>query len=320
MKNKIKILVCGGTGFIGKNIVRALIKNKKNQIYATFNKKKKFRLKGLKWKKADLTNLKDVNNVMKGMDIVIQAAATTSGSKDIVNTPEIHVTDNAIMNSYILRACKVFRIKHLIFFSCTVMYPSSKKSLNEAMLIDYNKINPKYFGVASTKLYVEKLCEFYSKISETKFTCIRHSNIYGEFDKFDLNKGHFFAANMIKIFNYNNTPINIWGDGKEKRDLLYIQDLISFVKKVLRYQKNKFKIYNCSYGKSFRISEIINKIILNSNKKIKIFYDVSKPSIKTDILVNSNLAKKEINWKPITKINDGIKKTYRWLEKNYEFL
>jgi GDP-L-fucose synthase len=320
MRNKLKILVCGGTGFIGKNIIRSLIKNKNNQIYATFNKKTKFKLKGLKWKKANLTNCKDVNYALKGMDIVIQAAATTSGSKDIVNSPEIHVTDNAVMNSYILRACKTFKVKHLIFFSCTVMYPSSKKSLNESLIINYDKINPKYFGIASTKLYVEKLCEFYSKICETKFSCIRHSNIYGEFDKFDLNKGHFFAANMLKIFNYKNTPINIWGDGEEKRDLLYIQDLIFFVKKIINKQTKKFKIYNCSYGKSFKVSEIINKIIFHSKKQVKISYDMSKPSIKSNILINSNLAKKELNWKPITKIDDGIKKTYKWLQKNYEFL
>jgi nucleoside-diphosphate-sugar epimerase len=320
MRNKKKILICGATGFIGSNLARNLAKNKNNQIFAVFNKKKNFKLKGLKWKKINLTNKKQVNNAIQGMDVVIQAAATTSGSKDIINSPEIHVTDNAVMNSYILRACKRFGVKHFIFFSCTVMYPSSKKSLNESIEIDYKKINSKYFGVASTKLYIEKLCEFYSKICETKFTCIRHSNVYGEFDKFDLNKGHFFAANMLKILNSNNKSINVWGDGQEKRDLLYIGDLILFVKKILKNQKEKFKIYNCSYGKSFKVNEIIKKIIMCSNKKIEVQYDASKPSIKTNILIDSSLAKKEMDWLPKTNINQGVIKTYRWLKKNYEFL
>ena len=63
--------------------------------------------------------------------------------------------------------------------------------------------------VAKTKLFVEDLCRFYSKISKTSFTCIRHSNIYGPHDKFDLDKSHFFGATINKIFNSKN-ELTIW--------------------------------------------------------------------------------------------------------------
>ena len=269
MKNKKKILICGGTGFIGRNILLNFSREKKYVVYATYNNKEKLKIKNVNWIKADLTNKKDVNKVIKNKNIVIQAAATTSGSKDIVNSPEIHVTDNAIMNSLIINSCNKFNIDHFIFFSCTVMYPHSKRYLKESSVNKLDKISDKYFGVGNTKVYIEKVCEFFSKIGRTKYTCIRHSNIYGPHDKFDLDKGHFFASNLLKIHNNQNGKIKIWGKGNEMRDMLHVNDLIDFVKKVINSQTKNFKLYNCTYGKSYKVLEIIKRMIKSSGKKLK---------------------------------------------------
>ena len=318
MKNK-NILVLGGTGFIGINILKFFSKFKNYKIYSTYNKRKKINISNVKWLKADLRNPLDVQKVFgsQNFDYVFQTAATTSGSKDIINQPYLHVTDNAIMNSVILRACYNFKIKHFIFFSCTVMYHSSQIPLLEQDFNPSKKINPKYFGVGNTKLYIEKMCEFYASISNTKFTVIRHSNIYGPFDKFELEKSHFFGATITKVMN-SDKQITIWGLGKEKRDFLYVDDLMSLLKIAINKQKNKFKIYNCSYGKSYSIEEITKKIILHSNKKLKINYDKRAPNINTDIAISSKLAKKELNWKPKTSLDKGIKKTIKWWKSNFE--
>ena len=188
MKKIKTILICGGSGFIGINLVN-YFKNKNFKIIAVYNKRKPKFFKNIKWIKADLRNYNTCLRITKNIDIIIQAAATTSGSKDIINSPYLHVTDNAVMNSYILKASYVNNIKHFIFTSCTVMYPNSNKHLKENEY-NYDEIFPSYFGVANTKLYIEKMCEFYASISNIKFTIIRHSNIYGPFDKFDLKKGH----------------------------------------------------------------------------------------------------------------------------------
>ena len=316
MKNKKKILICGGTGFIGQNLILYFSRQKKYDVYATFNKKEKFKIKNVKWIKANLTNKKDVNNAIKNKNIVIQAAATTSGSKDIINSPQIHVTDNAIMNSLIINSCNKFQIDHFVFFSCTVMYPHSKKYLKEDSVNKLGAISDKYFGVGNTKIYIEKVCEFFSKIGKTKYTCIRHSNIYGPHDKFDLNKGHFFASNLLKIYLNQNGQIKIWGEGNEMRDMLHVSDLINFVNKILILQTKNFKLYNCTYGKSYKVINIIKKMIRSSGKKIKIKNDLSKPSIPINILVNSNKAWKELNWKPKITLDEGIKKTIKWMKKN----
>src|SRR3989338_6039011 len=184
--------------------------------------------------KADLTDKDDVNNAVKGMDLLIQAAATTSGAKDIVTKPYYHVTDNAIMNSLIFRAAFEYNLSHVLFFSCTVMYRSSDRPVKETDFDANKDIFPKYFGVGWTKVYIEKMCEFYSKIGKTKFTAARHSNIYGPYDKFDLEKSHVFAATMAKVMAANDgDKITVWGTGEEKRDLLHVSDLLHFVELVL---------------------------------------------------------------------------------------
>lgn len=310
-----KILILGATGFIGTNLLH-FYKNKKGyQVYATY-RSAKTKINKVKWLKADLRNPKIVNKIIKGKDIVIQAAATTSGAKDIVNTPQLHVTDNAIMNSYIFRSCFENNVKHAIFFSCTVMYPHTKTKLKESKNIINNQIISKYFGVAQTKLYVENICKFYSKIGNTKFTCIRHSNVFGPNDKFDINKGHFFAANLMKIEKTKNNRITIWGKGSEKRDLIYIDDLIRFVNLTILKQRSKYEIYNCGGGKAFKVLDVIKKIIFHSKKKIIVDLDLSKPTIKADILINISKAKNDLGWRPKFSLDRGILETMKWYKDN----
>ena len=80
MKNKQKLLICGGTGFIGKNLIDHFSKKKEFDVYATYNIQKKFKNKNVTWKKIDLRIKSEVDKVIKNKDIVIQAAATTSVS------------------------------------------------------------------------------------------------------------------------------------------------------------------------------------------------------------------------------------------------
>ena len=190
-----------------------------------------------------------------------------------------------------------------------------KNGVKESDFKSYSQIHPNYFGVASTKLYIEKLCEFYSKISSCKFTVIRHSNIYGPHDKFDLEKSHFLGATITKVLTAKK-EIVVWGNGKERRDLLYIEDLINFVMLSITKQKNNFKIYNCGLGKNYSINSIVKKIIKISNKNISIQNDLTKPNINTSLFLNCELAKKELNWKPQINIDEGIKKTINWWKEN----
>ncbi|MBL79314.1 MAG: hypothetical protein CMH70_04720, partial [Nitrosomonadaceae bacterium] len=282
-----RILVCGATGFIGRNFAEFFAQQDSVEVTGVFHKRPAFENPKIKWLQADLTQLNDVERVMKDVDVVIQAASVTSGIKDIVSRPFVHITDTSVMNSLILRASFENQVEHFIFFSCSVMYPSSNDALKEN---DFNvdaEMDPRYFGGAWNKIYFEKMCEFFSTQGPTRYTAIRHSNIYGPYDKFDLEKSHVFGATVTKVMQASSPgKIVAWGEGKEERDLLYISDLVAFVRLALEKQAEPFFLCNVGRGKSISVRDLIQKIIKVSGKDIRLEFDKSKPSIATKVALD----------------------------------
>lgn len=313
-----KIVILGASGFIGKNIALSLAKSQ-NKVVGTYFKNYPYELKNkINLVKCDLRNPNQVKNLTKKTDVLINCAATTSGAKDIFNKPYIHVTDNAIMNSVITRAAFENEINHIVMFSCTVMYRSSKKPLKEKDFNPNKEMYPNYFGGGWMKVFTEKMSEFYSRLGKNKYTVIRHSNIYGPYDKFDLEKSHVFGASITKVIKNKTGKVKIWGDGKEKRDLLYIDDLVDFVKKIIFKPKKNFCIYNIGLGKLISINELTKKIINLSKLNLTIENDLKKKSLKNNIMLNCSLAKKDYGWKPKISIEEGIIKTLNWYQKNLQ--
>jgi GDP-L-fucose synthase len=314
---KQKILICGATGFVGRNMTEYFAKNPAYDVHAVRFNRPEYDCKGVTWHKGDLRDPAQVSALLDGVDIIVQAAATTSGAKDIVARPFIHVTDNAVMNSYLFREAFERKVKHVIFFSCTVMYQSSDAALKES---DYNAqlpLHPRYFGVGNTKLYMEKMCEFFAGIGDTKFTAIRHSNIYGAHDKFDLERSHVFGATVTKVMTAKDKII-VWGTGEEERDLLHADDLSRFVELAITKQTAKYRLYNCGLGKAVSIKELVNKIVKASGKTLAIEHDLAQPTIKTSLFLDCALAQKELGWKPQVKLDDGIARTLNWWREHID--
>lgn len=316
---KTKILICGATGFIGQNLALKLSQRKDLELYGTYLKTIPNRTaKNIQFIQADLRDSTQANKIMHGMDIVIQAAATTSGSKDIMTQPYIHVTDNAVMNSLILRAAYEHRVSQLIFLSCSVMYQPSEKPVRETDFNANDEIFSSYFGVGWTKVYIEKMCEFYSRLNRTKHLVIRHSNIYGPYDKFDLEHSHVFGALITKVLTNKNGSITLWGDGSAKRDFLYIDDLVDFIEKAIdKKQKNNYEIVNVGSGSCLNIQELAQKIITCSEKKLSIQCDKVALSINTQLVLDIKKAYKSFDWKPTTTLEKGIKQTIEWYKAHY---
>jgi len=315
-----RVLVCGATGFIGRNIVERFAVRDDIKVIAVYNNRPSYQLDfdgQIEWVKADLRNPEDVKRIMKDIDIVIQAAATTSGEKDMVNKPYIHVTDNAVMNSYLLREAYENKVEHFIFFSCTVMYQSSNRALKEEDWDASQALHERYFGVGNTKIYIENMLEFYSRISNMKTTAIRHSNIYGPHDKFDFDRSHVFGATVSKVMLADKS-ISVWGTGEEERDLLYVDDLVDFVIAAIKNQKNNYELYNCGLGKKVSIRDLVKKVIKHSGKDIEIEYDTSQPTIKTSLYLDNSKAINDLGWKPMTSLDDGIKRTLSWWNDNID--
>ena len=211
---RVNIALCGATGFIGKNLLLALSKLPGIHINAFWHKTPPFETPiPVNWIKCDFLNPSSFSGYFDDVDLVLQFAAVTSGAKDIVQSPHLHVTSNAIINSNILHELSSSNnspSKHLIFPSCSIVYPSSLAPAAENS-VDYNLIHPVYFGAAHTKLYIEKQIEFFARNNCFSATVIRHSNVYGPHDKFFSLQGHVLSSAFSKILKAEST-VEIWGD------------------------------------------------------------------------------------------------------------
>ncbi len=309
---RTRVLVCGATGFIGRNIAEYLARRPEYEVVGVYHRRPPIDELNIQWVKGDLTSPGAVESVVRGADIIVQAAATTSGIKDITQRPHIHVTDNVVMNALLFRAAHDLEAKHVVYFSCAVMYQNSSTPLRETDFNPNDDLHPRYFGAGWTKLFGERMCDFYSRLGTTRYTAIRHSNIYGPHDKFDLERSHVFGATVTKVMTAQDGRIKVWGSGEEARDLLYVDDLVDFVQRAIDRQKTPFELLNCGCGKPVSVRNLVQKIVLASGHPLQIEYDMSQPTIATSVSLNCEKAERLLGWRPAIDLDAGITKTIAW--------
>jgi GDP-L-fucose synthase len=309
--NKTKLLVLGGTGFIGQNILKIFAELNQYEIHATYHSRLPIDIPNITWHKVDLRIPSEVNELIVDQEIVIQAAATTSGIAEMVSRVDYHITDNVIMNSTILRRVNEVKVKNFIFFSCITMLQSSTEAQRECDFSESDEIHPRYFGIGWTKVYIEKLCEYYSRQnSGTKYSVIRHSNVFGPGDKFNLKNSHVLGATITKVLTSAET-VEVWGSGEEFRDFIYIADLVDFVLKLIEKQKKEFVLLNCGGTAFISVLNLTKKVIELSGREnhISIVLNPSGPTVDFSARVDTSLAEKEIGWRPTTSFEDALNQT-----------
>lgn len=311
----LTFLVAGGTGFVGQAIVKKLL-FKGAKVRATyFSSTPSFSHSNLDWIHANLTVAEDCNKVVKNVDIVIIAAAVTSGAKDIVNNPLMHVTPNIVINSQLLASSYDESIKKVLFISSAAAYPNlGQKLLHED---DMMKADPEdvYFAAGWMKRYSEILCYTYSKkIKKPMPTVIvRPTNIYGPGDKIDWNKSHVTAATIRKVVE-RHKPIEVWGDGEDVRDLIFIDDFVNGTLLSLESSLDFLNV-NIGSGKSYTINKILNLTIKIDNfKNPSIEYIDEGPRTSKSVKVNIQKSDQLLNFKPNVSIETGLKKTIYWMK------
>lgn len=319
MSAKKRVLVCGASGFLGKNIFEHLSRRDDLEVRGTYliNRYGRINPNDPRFSKVNLTKEEEVYRTIRNIDVVVQMAASSTGSKDVKERPYIQVTPNAVANSWIFQAAFDNNVPQVIFPSCTVMYDDSDIGQKEIDL-DLNKITKDkvYFGAAKMKTYIESQCEFFAGLGKTKFTAIRHSNIYGPHDRFDPERSHVFGATIRKVVSSQDGKVVVWGKGQEVRDFLYVDDFVRFIEKVIDQQDYKFDVFNLGSGQPVTIAELVRKVIKISGRNLEIVYDPQGPTIGTKTSIDSSKAREKFNWQPKVSLDDGITKTIDWYRQN----
>lgn len=311
----MRVLICGGTGFLGRNFVETFAALEPVDLQATYFNRTPPEIPGMRWVQADLRDAETVHRITRDVDLIIQCAATTSGAKDVIATPHLHVTDNVVMNSLLFRAANDSGVGQLFFPSCTVMYPSSNTALREENFDANAPIYERYFGAGWTKVYLEKMAEFYASLGTTRYTVFRHSNLYGPHDKFDLEKSHVFGATIRKVLDAED-KIVVWGQGREVRDFIHADDMMRAALIVLATQIRDFELFNLGGGTPVSIAELVQIVVDESGKDLAIEFDASKPTIDTRIFLNCDRIRDAVGWVPEIPLRDGIRKTLEWCREH----
>ncbi len=232
-----KIYVAGHTGLVGSAIVRKLKElGYKNII--TVNRRN-----------LDLTNQKKVFNFLKKKKpkAIIIAAAKVGGIKANNTYRANFIYQNLSIQNNLIHGAYINGIKNLIFLGSSCIYPKDiQKPLKEDYILSgpLEKTNEPY---AIAKIAGIKLCESYNYQYNTNYKCLMPCNTYGPNDNYDLNSSHFFPAIIRKAHSAKNTKkkeIILWGSGKSKRELIYVDDIaeacIFFFKKENKRNYNKY--------------------------------------------------------------------------------
>ncbi len=254
---------------------------------------------------------------MHDVDVVIQCAAATAGSGMKDSWLE-YAEKNIQMNLNLLNAAAKSGVKHFIFLSCSVMYPPYfHRPVREDDVLR-SELHSDYRAGALAKLFIEDWCRIYAFGSDMSSTVIRHSNVYGPQDKFDLKRSHVCAALITKAMTSTDGKVHIRGDGFEKRDLLYVSDLVDFIEYATAHPPvGRHAVFNVGSGIGVSVSDLAKKVIATSGRDLEIVYDLRASAARpASIVLDTTLVRTFIGWQQKISLDEGLKKTIEWYKEN----
>lgn len=316
MKKKKKILVTGGSGFVGTNLLKRLSAENNFLLYSSYFKNKKFKkVTNVKYFKVDLEKLQNCKKICKNIDIIIMCAANSSGAAIMEKTPLVHLSPNVRMNINMAEAAYEAKVKKFIFISSNTVYPQVNFPVKEKNA-SFNFFD-KYYVVGWMKRFSEIVMNIYGqriKNNYMKTIIVRPGNLYGAHDKFDPIKSKVIPSLIRKVVKKQN-PLTVWGNGKDLKDFLHIDDFTDAILKIIKNINNSVEL-NIASGKGYTIREVLNLILKIEQFNPKINFDRSMPTMIPKRLIDVAKAKKIINFKPKISLEEGLKRTILWYKKH----
>jgi len=301
INNIMKILVTGGAGFIGKHLVKYLLKkNHSVTIFDNFSNSSKNSTSiliklGVKIIEGDIKKINEIQNASMNQNIVIHLAAKISVSESIKNPMETF-QNNVDGTKNVLIACEKNNVEKIILASSAAVYG---EGIPKIKLTEESKMNPiSPYGKSKVKMELE-IKEFEIN-NNVNCIILRFFNIYG------IGQTPEYAGVITKFIERikENKPLKIFGDGFQTRDFIAIDDVIDSIYNAILYGKSG--TYNIASGKITTIKEMAELMISINGKKLDIEYTNEQKGDIRNSEADISLAKKEIRYFPKFKL-DKIK-------------
>lgn len=314
------ILVTGCAGFIGWKVSEQLLDSgysvvgidNMNDYYDP--KLKKWRLSTLKTKnnfifhKSDISDYKKIKKIFSAhpIDAVINLAAR-AGVRASVENPWVYLDTNVKGTLNLLECCKDFDVKKFVLASTSSIYGLNKMPFNENDNTDH-PLAP----YSATKKAAEAFCYSYHYLNGIDVSIPRYFTVYGPAGRPDMSIFRF-----IKNID-NNKPIPVFGDGKQKRDFTYIDDIADGTIKCIK--PCGYEVFNLGNNTSVELLSVIQLVEKDLGKKAKIewltMHSADVPATWADIEKSKN----KLGWRPTVSIEQGIKNTVEWYLENKTFI
>jgi GDP-L-fucose synthase len=263
-----KLYIAGHQGMLGSAIYKSI-------------KRKDIRILLATRKQLDLENFIQVEKWFKKNrpNYVIIAAAKAGGILDNSKYPVDYMLVNIKIQTNIISISHKYNVEKLIFIGSSCIYPKfSKNPIKETELLT-GSLEPTNQWYALSKIHGVKLCEAYNKQYKSNFSCVMPTNLFGPNDKYD-ERSHVIPAliKRIHLAKINKIPfVKVWGDGKPKREFMYVDDCAKIICKIL-FSKKYYKLINIGTGHDITVKQLAKIICKIINYKGKIKFDTKMPN------------------------------------------
>lgn len=302
-------LILGGAGFIGSHIVDALvIRGHKVRVFDRLNvdtSNLTDALPHIELLRGDFLNESDISCALQDIDLVVHLISTTL-PKTSNDNPAYDVESNVVGTLKLLNLSLQHGVKKVVFLSSggTVYGPSVTCPIAETDATD------PVCSYGITKLAIEKYLYLFHHLHDLDYVVLRVANPFGERQNPGSGQGAV-AAFLWKFLQ--EEPIPVWGDGTVARDYFYVSDLVSAILAAIE-RETPSKIYNIGSGVPRSLNELLSIMQAVTGRTPVIQYSLAR---KLDVPINFldiSRAQKELHWQPRISIEEGIARTWAWLQ------
>jgi GDP-D-mannose 3',5'-epimerase len=313
-----RVVVCGGGGFIGGHLVSSLLRDGYQNIrsvdvkppqewYQRFPEAENLQL--------NLQEREACEKALQGADIVYNLAADMGGMGFIENNRALCML-SVLINTHLLMAAKNAGVKRFFYASSACVYAADKQTSADVVALKESDAYPAMpeDGYGWEKLFSERMCRHFREDFGVQTRVARYHNVYGPHGTYEGGREKAPAAicrKVIEAKRTGNLEIEIWGDGKQTRSFMYIDDCLRGTKAILASEI--LEPINLGSSELVTINQLVDIVEAIAGIKLKRSYKLDAPKGVNGRNSDNTLIKKYLGWEPSVRLRDGLEKTYAWI-------